>query len=108
MDYVKYTEATLYNEYSIQKLPMDLHRGGDDLFKMEFDWQMAYSPNVSLVDKIMDKVVDNLKKKGFFPSAHLIPGGKIYVYLWLLRRVLGLFIFFFLGGGYFMCVMTKE
>ena len=84
MDYVKYTEATIYEEYSIKKLPWDLARGDKERYPLplfwEFDWQMAYSPNVSLVDKIMEGVVDNLKKDGGL-QAHLIPGGKIFVYL---------------------------
>ncbi|XP_072043597.1 phospholipid-transporting ATPase ABCA3-like [Amphiura filiformis] len=73
VDYIKYTEPTLYDGYSIQDLPGNLSRNRNPVISLPSKWQMAYSPNVLLVDRIMEKVVYNLKGNIF--KSRLVPGG---------------------------------
>ncbi len=68
VDFIKYTNATVYDEYSIQDLPQNLTRNRQLLA----DWQMAYTPSVPLVDNIMKKIVENLSHGR---KIKLIPGG---------------------------------
>ena len=73
VDYIVYSEPTLYNSYPIERLPGNLTRSA-----LQSTWQMAYSPNVPLVDRIMTEVVKNLGSAPLF-NARLVPGGKEFL-----------------------------